>query len=428
MWRLNSLTPLWADDYCRLSNSTDIVRAAEGAYTTYLGWSGRFFVTFLNFMVLGNYPGSMTFFNILNAAFFCLLIFNIFYLSLGRIPKNLRDCLYVLLIFVLVFVGTRALGEVALWKTGSIGYLWGVTLELVFLIPFFSYARGQKLPSENKYLIWGFYFISFVASTFLEHLSIAVSAVALFICLRDYFQEKSSGLPKPLFISAALHIIGSLVLIMAKGNFVRSGIESLLPLNQRIINNFDFSIEGLGWVLITFWLMALINKSFITSLKKSTIWLSLALAALTIIAYCFIPAEMTFIRRVTFPFEIFFIIAIMHLVGFMPKVAIFEIGAFVVLLVLAFGHAMTAYRNTSYFNRAIKQRYEIIEAAKSRREYSVVVPPISWEHRDNPDWLVYVSKYNYITDISVDPSHWTNACFARALGVGSVAVEEAQSN
>src|SRR3989344_757332 len=135
IWKINQLTPLWADDYCRIGTATSVFKAIHTAYDRYFTWSGRFFVMFINYLVFGNYPVSINYFNFINSIFFGLLIFIIFVLAFGRKPKGIRDAIYMLLIFNLVFIGTKGIGEVALWKTGSIAYLWGVTLELAFLVP-----------------------------------------------------------------------------------------------------------------------------------------------------------------------------------------------------------------------------------------------------------------------------------------------------
>jgi len=426
IWKLNQITPLWADDYCRLGSSTSLIQAAKKAYSVYFTWTGRFLVMTIDYFVFGNYPNSIIYFNFINAIFFCSLIFIIFYLAFNRRPKGLRDTLYILLIFNLIFIGTKAIGEVALWKTGSVGYLWGLTLELAFLAPFFSYIRSQRRLFQNKYLIWGFYLLAFVASTFLEHLSFAVSVVAFWICFERLVRRKN--IPSFLLISTALHILGSFILIMAKGNFVRSTIESILPLHERIINNFNFSIEGFLWILVFFWLIALANREFISSLKKSTIWLVFALAGINILAFSFFRAEMTFILRIAFPFEVFIIIVVATLAGFMPRIAIFEITTFLILFVLAFAHGKTAYKNSLYINEQILQRYNLLETFKANHEDSVVVPRISWGEGNETGRLEYISKYTYISDIGNDTSHWTNTCFANALGFKEVTIEASSSN
>lgn len=135
--QLNQLTPLWADDYCRMGSSLGISDAILKTIHAYSSWSGRVVTMFLTYFIMGNIPQSLIFFNMGNSIFFCLLIVAIFVLTYGRAPNQLRDGVIILLIFDLLFIGTKGIGEVALWKTGSIGYLWGVTLELTFLIPFF---------------------------------------------------------------------------------------------------------------------------------------------------------------------------------------------------------------------------------------------------------------------------------------------------
>src|SRR3972149_145397 len=191
IWKLNSLTPLWGDDYCRAGATTGIFEAVQKAADTYLTFNGRFFAHIINYLVFGNYPASLKYFNFFNSIIFCGLIFVIFNIAFSRKPRGLRDGLYMLFIFSLVFVGGRGIGEVVLWKTGSIGYLWGVSLELLFLMPFLLFIRGRILPRLNRFWISSFYLVSFVAATFIEHLSFAVSAVVFFILFTQELRKKS---------------------------------------------------------------------------------------------------------------------------------------------------------------------------------------------------------------------------------------------
>jgi hypothetical protein len=175
-------------------------------------------------------------------------------------------------------------------------------------------------------------------------------------------------------------------------------------------------------------LFAIADKNFLSNLKKSTLWIIFALAAVSIVAFSFLPAEMVFTNRIAFPFEVFIIVAITKLAGYAPRIAIVEIAAFLILLSLSFAHGKSAYRNSLYLSRQIAKRNLTIEASKARGDFSPVVPAIPWGDSGYPERLEYVSGYTFISDIGSDPYHWTNTCFARALGLTSVVVKKASGD
>lgn len=425
IWRINQLTPLWADDYCRVGNTTSIFKAAQIAYDRYLTLNGRFFVHFFNHLILGNYPNSLKYFNIINSTSFILLILVIFYLSYGRKPKGFHEAIYILLTFNLLFIATRGIGEVALWKSGSIGYLWGITLELVILVPLFLYLRGKKNPFPNRYWIWVYYLVSFAASTFIEHLSFSISAVFFYIILEHHLRGKF--IPKYLKISTIIHMLGSLSLVISEGNFIKSSYQNIPSLNERILNNLSLlqpTIQGtLGWIFLLFLVLALANNTFVKYLKDSTLWLTLFLASMTFLMFVILPTEQPFIFRTAFPFETFVILAIIYLSSFLPKVAIFDITLFLILTVIAYGHGSVAYKNSLYINKQVQQRNLNIESSKKRGLSSVVVKGITFADMDYDNGSEFIFKYNYISDITKDSKNWKNSCYAKAMGLESITIQ-----
>lgn len=421
IWKINKLTPLWAGDYCRIGNSTSIFEAVQKAYNRYFTLNGRFFTNTINYLVFGNYPYSIKYFDLINSVFFCLLIFIIFSIAFDRKPKGLRDAVWILLIFNLIFVSTKGIGEVALWKTGSIGYLWGVTLELVVLLPFLSYIRSLKNPFSNRYRIWGFYLVSFIASTFIEHLSFAISAVTSYILLE--LRLRKEPIPNFLKLSTFLHIAGGLILLFSKGNFEKSLLQNVPSLSENIISNFNLlqtiTQGALGWILLVFFVLALTDHIFIKNLKRSIIWLIFALASMTFLFFVFLPTEQPLIYRIAFPFEVFMILAITYLADFLPKISIFEITLSLILIVISLGYGMAAYKNSIFVHRQIVQRNELIDSLKARGEYSITVPGISLLGMDNSEREI-ISKYMYKSDLSQNPDSWINYCFAVANGLNQI--------
>ena len=421
MWKLNQLTPLWADDFCRFANHTSIFQAIEKSYIRYFERSGRFFVYIINYFVFGNYPDSMPFFNLLNAAIFCFFVYLVFVSAFGRKPKYITDAIYILLIFDLLFVGTSGIGEVALWKSGAVGYLWAGTLELVTLIPFFFFIKERKSPFSKKLLRVGYYLIAFIASTFLEHLSFAVTLIILFIVLEAKIKNKV--IPRYLSIATLFHLLGSLLLLFSKGNFIQSSIQHTLPLTETIVNNFELLqpiTQGvLGWIFVFFFILALMNPFFVKEMKNSILWSLFGLASMIFLTFVFIPTEQQFVFRIAFHFEILIIIAVVYLARFLPEIPLFKIALSFLLCTNVLGHGMTAYNNSLNIYEQTLQREALIESAKNNHQKLLIVPKISLKYSNSVS--EYISKYNYISDITEDPNHWVNACFAHAKNIKGIA-------
>lgn len=285
--------------------------------------------------------------------------------------------------------------------------------------PFFLYIKTDKpLLLKSKY-IWIFYVIGIISSLFIEHLSLAISLVTVIYVIE--LAVRKQKIPINLIGLSTTHFLGSLFLISAKGDLVRSSFENVLPLGSRVINNFNLSFSTLGWILVFFWLASLTNTEFLQDFKKSTIWLIFATLGFTILIYSFAPTELTFINRVAFPFEVLVILGIAYFSKFLPKVIAFEISLFLILSLLAYGHGYTALLNLQSVDAQVSERNAIIQKAKENGNLTVSVPAIKLPGETSLTKVI-IDKYNYKSDITSDPNSWENQCFANATGLKSITV------
>ena len=150
----NMETPFWADDYCRIipvSLSNPIILS----YNDYFNWTGRFFTTAITYYVLSMaHAWTKIPFDIINATIFFTIIFNI--LSLSRLAAgekpgtkrlSLSNTLDIIFVFLALWWLPRTIAEVALWKTGSIGYSWPVAGELWIMR---LLGDAQRLPNRVR--------------------------------------------------------------------------------------------------------------------------------------------------------------------------------------------------------------------------------------------------------------------------------------
>lgn len=417
---LNIITPLWADDFCRIATSTTFPQAFATAVDRYINWNGRFFAHLSNYLVFGNIPSSLLYFNLLNSLFFTSLIYLIFKLVTGRVPRGYRDTLLLLLVFDLVFSATQGVGEIALWKTGSIGYLWGVVLELVSAIPLLHFVKNneeKKLSTLEKFIYPA---AAFAGSMFIEHMSLAFSAVFVFISYTIYSNKKK--LSKTIVLVTALHLLGTVLLFSSKGNFLKATVyEMPLQLNQRIVNNLDTFADQttLGWIFVLFWFVSMTNVNFFANLKKPFFWHLFAIGVGIILCFSILPTEQLFNFRRVFPFEIIAIMAIIFMAEMMPKSTIFEITLLSFLVVSIFGNGLSAIKEAQNISLQVESRNNLIATQIANGISNLRVPEINMISSPYNQREI-INKYNYKSDISSDPNHWTNTCFSKAHGIQSI--------
>ena len=152
-WLLNALTCMFSDDYPVSFGFRDYgidltkpVRTFSDVvvsqYYHYLTQHGRV-------LTIGTDQLLMTLrckpvFDVLNTLFF------VAFLYLIQVFSRQRGWASILLSLVLMFGLFRAFGEVFLWQTGSINYLWGIVLNLVLLYALYRHRDSNRQESFSS--------------------------------------------------------------------------------------------------------------------------------------------------------------------------------------------------------------------------------------------------------------------------------------
>jgi hypothetical protein len=267
--------------------------------------------------------------------------------------------------------------------------------------------------------------MAFVAGTFIEHMSMAISLFCLYWCGERVFNSKK--IPRELMGVTLAHLMGTLLLFFSVGNFVKATTyEHALPLSDRILNNFrilnGFSL--LGGVLVLFWLLALTNNKFVASIKSSVFWKVFFMAVVCFLAFTILPTEQLLNYRRAFPFEIFIILGITVMASYAPRLLMFEVAIMGVVVVNIWGNMVTAFNNSSIIFNQVNVRMEYLQGLSSRGKDQIVVDQIkvpgavyNWE---------LINKYTYISDITPDENSWLNTCYATALGIKTIKLNPGQ--
>ena len=452
---LNFATPRFADDYCRSAVSLDIPLILSLAIDEYLNWTGRLPVIFLSrvFFSLGDL--GIAVFNLTNALVLFLIARMLEEIcvheqrdeKLGSQYRNrnteaaatfvFHTTFYALLWFTLV-----RFGEVTLWKTGAIQYLWGCGLAIFALKPVINIVANENIsePIHPTFAKSTIYFIfCFIGGAWLENLSAGVALVWL-CCLIYNTKILRRGFPKHLVFGLTSWVAGTIVLVAAPGNYARS--DSLGDTTS-ILNMLSFVLERGYFFLSSEWIvLAILFSGCLYFLKPphikshlTTAIIFIGLGAFTVLAMSAAPIQ-SFVSRAAFPFEFFVICALLAL---LPSYMLTQAtklswgaqkyGAFgiLVLATVTLVGLITNYAVVLNEYRAVSQqskwRAEIMAASRTDNNLETVALPALFfnEERNTEQGTVNVGVY-FSRDITVQPDHWRNQCFAKAHGVTAVAL------
>lgn len=235
MFVLNSLTTMIVDDYgysfswfngARITNLKD---ALLSQYKHYLVWGGRYVPnSLLQFSLI--YDKSV--FNIVNTVAYLMLLLVVYYHIVGDF-KRPRASVILLVNAAMVFF-LQAFGQIFLWWTGAVVYLWSALLVFAYLLPFRKQFEQQKPIIENKLTAIIFGAAGILAAWTNEN--IAPTMVMMIIIYMITYRRKSGKTPFWCYCALCGCIIGTLLLLLAPGNFKRSEVE----LARVGVGNFNF--------------------------------------------------------------------------------------------------------------------------------------------------------------------------------------------
>ncbi|MBY4640998.1 DUF6056 family protein [Gluconacetobacter entanii] len=407
----NIVTPLWADDYCR-TIPVDLKNTFHIVYGNYFYWTGRYFTTLITFLVLEFHSyGSIFIFDVLNALVFCVLVHNVCMICRDTADPD-RDTTAgfadIIFVFLAIWWIPRDISEVALWKTGAIGYLWPVTGELWIL----RQVLARRLPSGV--LACGF---AFFIATFLEPLSLLMSMVLIAFGISRHRDGRPVACP---FIG--FHLLGTLFLWLAPGNYVRARTME----HDTIVNRLDGVLGNVGSLFDLYWIpfviilllchVAVVKDGGQWSRSWKKIGTFAALSLIYMMILLLFPRS-SLAARVSFPASIYLVCILATLFINRPTPAGVRnrmLGAGIAGL--AIWHMWVCVPDLLALAH-VSAMWNRQTAAHSAGFEDVTLPRVTMGPRHK---LLYVHKDILFVGISPDPHNMMNVCFARALGVKSV--------
>ena len=418
----NYATRLWSDDLC-LIHTPGITDALTVAYQDYFAWTGRFFsITAVVFLISASNVWGKLPFDVLNAAVFVAMVVLMWRLcsiatqAIQPSPATRNGrAVELAFLFLAAWWLPRTIGEIALWKTGSVTYLWPMTGELFVVYR----ALTHRTPRSPIWLMAS----AFVAATCLEPLSVLVSAMLVawsWWCWRNA-QATMAGL-------TASHAAGTIFLIAAPGNFARA---ATLPASS-ILDRLEGVIGNLGSLLDAYWLplIALIIISQLQWragrlswqaapgglaewLRAGSGWIFPALA-LAFMCLLIGAPRASLAARVSFPASILLACYITALFRCRAISALGERVLAVCLVSLFATHVALTAPDTLL----IRQTLDSWTADSQFRDgpnTAVTLPIVKFKGR-----TLFVRKHVHFVGFTSDPTYFVNACYAALARVASV--------
>tara|TARA_E500000331_G_scaffold355531_1_gene411262 strand:- start:13463 stop:14902 length:1440 start_codon:yes stop_codon:yes gene_type:complete len=448
---LSAEVPRFADDYCRAIPSFLLVDFPGLLLSEYENWTGRIPTIALTYLAMSTEYGLFWFHLLNGVAVSAMLV--VVWRQLAHLNHIQRmACLF--LGCSLLWFAPHRLGEVMLWKSGAIGYLWGCVLALVVVHLFWSrlglHIRASQNPSPRLGAEVLIAILSLIAAAWLEHLSIAIFAAMTLMFA--WFQRFRGPIPRGAWLVFAGWAMGMLFLIAAPGNYVRAsqiGYVDDLPLRLlHVISVSWHQLTPLMFLTVAYAVTAIV-AGYLRFRQVSLVLFPLLLAliaGLTLVALAAAPSPAV-VGRALFPFEFFMIMAALMVTGNLlaarnnegaswqssaihPSVVI---GGSLCLLVtlVDLTHAGLTYHELNLQNT---QRDELLRASPARLASTtddrpaITLPPLRvraglfHDEHSSRDGSRVAGRI-YIRDITPDPAHWRNRCFADAQGISSVILD-----
>ncbi len=133
---INILLPMQSDDFGAYFSAQ---KGFESIKHSYLHWNAR-----IGELLFKGFVGAFNpyVFDFINALIGSVFIIAFFVLVFARLPKSAKDSVAIALVmFLLMFVAP--FGADFIWIAGSLNYMWGLLLIIIFLLPYRFFYQSK---------------------------------------------------------------------------------------------------------------------------------------------------------------------------------------------------------------------------------------------------------------------------------------------
>jgi hypothetical protein len=208
----------------------------------YITWSGRVSVEGVLYFIFKD-NGFM--WRIINPIIITLFTYSISRLFVDNIDcKDAKKCMLNWYICIgWLFISNIIAESPVFWITGSINYLWPITAGLFAIMPF----RDALMKVYNKKFNFVYLICAIFASIGQEQVTLILVGFASLINLHVHIRDRK--IYKYLIFQNIIMIVGTLIMILAPGNFIRNNIEMnrWLP-NYPLYSKWEIAFYGIQWL------------------------------------------------------------------------------------------------------------------------------------------------------------------------------------
>lgn len=419
---LNFLNVPSMDDWCNTMNSWQA--ALMHPFNLYISWTGRFVSSaFLGvFLYLPAWA-----FVVVNTAmtlsiFLCCII-----LGSGKCSWQKALVLFSIA-YLLIWFFVPSFGEVMLWRTGSIVYLWTTTALLAWLVPYRLLLEGNSSRWSAPRTV-AFAAFSLMAGNGMEHTSFCVFLMASAILL--VLVRRKASIPAWAWWGLGCLLAGWILLMAAPGNYARAGNIGW-PTVSLIVKHSLKICKFLLEPFIALPALYVIGSIFYCRKTRGPIQSSIAMSTFFIFfgilnMLALIPTPLI-VERALAPSYFIILCGILSLLSYffrhsnLQRFAQFftehsetKMGmAYISLAIVLLFATSSANTIWSYYREAnnYASTIKIIEDSKRAGNFDISLP----ESPTKPD----PRNYYFGKRLSPNATYWGNACFARCYGLNSI--------
>ncbi len=425
--------PLFADDYCRAHPDFDLSRAFTAAWHSYLHWSGRFPVMWLNNLFFsGDGTGAIVLAVINGLASFAAGMMLLRWLGPGSRLGNLCWLTFYLVLF---WFSTRSFGEAVFWKTGAVQFFWGA-IAATACVGIMARATfcGATFAVGRPLALVGI-LAGFLGGMWLEHVSVAVTVTGAGLLVAGRLAGTGSW-PRVVTLVYAAWVVGTVALVAAPGNYARIDVVGREdPLISRVLGISSYLLLHLDALIllavIAFLGVALVRRP--ADFTRRALIASTFLVVGVVAAYATLGAPvMVFTGRVAFMSQWFFIVAAMALFPAAPfaaqpgptlrRIRAAAVCIAVVCMAVLVFDGRNIHRAYASLKAQEAARHDRIDEALARGETELQLAPLYFSKRLHTKGREINKGRRFARDITIDSRHFTNRCYARFHGLDKVAL------
>ena len=418
----------WADDYCFYLSISE-----KGVFqqmkSMYLTWDGRSIspASFFQNLFIGFLHPKL---NILIWAF-CLILSGWLSIKIFEDKLNLNgNYKFILLSFVSasLWFGMRThIAETVYWATGGT-YI----LINVFGLGFIYWFNRNLRNLKNRTIVTSFLFTLLLGLCSQNFTVGLLVYIGIDLLKRDFWNKGNKGLRTFYFSAIAGLVIGTLIISLAPGNFLRAANSprsfegDFITLFINFIEIFEFyAVRSKALIFLA--IAAGLISGFFSEVQKpkfkyhfidDTKWLFAALA--TILPFIFIPdfasrRTAIYFMSFLFLFGYGFGIKLSYLIAVVIKHELLIISSkYAIILFSSFFLYTTfnQYKMANHLYKEVKAREFILQSANNQSD--LVLVPLTNNYR------LFVTKYAEIDSLGV---RWDNKCLANYWQIKSVRIE-----